>query len=89
MISTRSIRSTSTRNSEPNHGLTVNVVVDAVAVDQQQDAGVPVSQTTEAAHANKAVIAVVGDVKTTDTLQDVGQRAEAILLDIICRDDRD
>ena len=60
-----------------------------MAVDQHQNAVVRVSQTSETAHSNEAVIAIVGDVEAAHALQNVGQRAVAILLDLVRRDYRD
>ena len=83
MISTRSTKSRSTRNSRAYQGVSKNVIVDSVPVDQQQNAAVPVSQPSEAAHAHECVIAVVGDVKATHTAQNVGQRAVSVFLDFV------
>lgn len=73
----------------PEVGLAENVVVDLMAVDQNQDAIVGISQAPKAAHANEAVVAIVGDVETADAFQDIGERAIAIFLDFVRRDYRD
>src|SRR6266852_7260357 len=72
----------------PQHGLFVNIVVNAVTVHQQQNAIVVVSQPLEAAHSQVAIVAVVGDVEAAHTAQDVGQSAVTVLLDLVCSDYR-
>ena len=54
--------------------LIVHIVVDAVAVDEQQDARVVVAGARESADADVAVVAVVRDVEPADRAQDVGER---------------
>src|SRR6266851_9248514 len=69
--------------------MTVNVVVDAVAVHQQQNAAIPVSQAPETTDSHVAVEPVGGDVETAHTPQNVSQRPVAIFLDLVRRDDCD
>jgi hypothetical protein len=54
-------------------------------VDQQENASIEISGAIEAAYAHKTVVAVISDVKTADGSEDVGERAIAMLLDLIRR----
>ena len=64
-------------------------VVDAVAVDEQQDPPVVVAGAREAAHAGVGVVAVVGDEEAAHAAQHVGERAPAVAQDLGARDDAD
>ena len=50
-----------------------DIVIESVAVDEEQHAGVVIAGTRKAAHPKEAVIAVVGDVKAANTAQHVCQ----------------
>ena len=67
----------------------VQVLVDAVAVDQQQHPGVVVARGEEATHAEVAVRAVVHHVEAAHGAQRVGQRAMAQRPDLGGGDHRD
>ena len=66
-----------------------DVVVDAMTIDENEQAVVGVAETSEAAHAGKAVVAIVGDVEAANAFENVGERAEAIFLDFVGGDDGD
>src|SRR5258706_1143015 len=70
-----------------NERAVVQVVVDALAVDEEQNAAVEIAE-VDAARAQKSVVAVVGNVKTLYAGQNVGQRPVAVALDFVGRDDR-
>ena len=69
-------------------GLAEDVVVDAVAVDEQQDAAVVVAGLAEATDAQQAEVAVVADVHAADAAEDVGQRPVAEAGDLVSGDER-
>jgi hypothetical protein len=71
------------------HGLAENVIVAAMAVDQYQNAAVPIAQSPKAAYAHEGVIAIVGDVEARHAAQNVGQVAIAVFLDFVGSDNRD
>jgi len=71
------------RELRPEHGFIVNIVVEPMSVDQQQDSGVEVAWPRKSPHPQAAVVAVIGDEETTHRLQNVGQCAVSILLDLI------
>ena len=62
-------------------------LIGAVAVHQQQDAAVVVPRPVEAAHADIPVISVVGGIDAAHAVEDVGQGAVAVCLDVRSRDD--
>ncbi len=68
--------------------LAEHVVVDAVAVDEQQDPAVVVARLAEAARADEAEVAIVGDVDPADAAQNVGQRPVAVAVDLLRGDER-
>src|SRR5690242_3263823 len=59
-----------------------------MAVHEQKNAHVVIAGTGKAAHADVAVIAVVGDIEGAHATQNVGQSAVAVLLNLIGRDYR-
>src|SRR5690242_12237552 len=59
-----------------------------MAVNKQQDPAVPVSQTPETSHADVTEIAVGRDVEAAYALENIGQRAVAVFLNLLGRDDR-
>src|ERR1700691_4547206 len=77
-ISTRSIMSTSTRNSFPNIAWPRTLLLIRWP-----------SINTKAAHPDEAVIAVIGDIEAGHTAQDIGQSAIAEPLDLVGVDDSD
>src|SRR5580698_10009928 len=66
-----------------HHGLAKNVVINAMAVNQNQDAAVPVPQPAKSAYSDKGVIAIIGDIKAGHAAQNVSQIAIAIFLNFI------
>ncbi len=65
-----------------------HVVVEAMAVDEQQHARVVVAGPREPAHADVAVVPVVGDVEAADASQHVGEGPESVAADLFRGDDR-
>src|SRR5580700_11376150 len=62
----------------PDRGLVIHVVVDAVAIHQQQESAVVVAWTTEATNPNVAIVAVVIHVEARHMPQHVGQGAVTV-----------
>ncbi len=69
--------------------LAEDVVVDAMAVDQEQNPAVVVARLAEPARAEEAEIAIVAHVHAAHTLQDVGKRPVAVTGDVLGGDERD
>ena len=63
-------------------------VVGAMAVDQQQEAGVVIARTQKAARPQRVVAAIVVGVEAGQAAEDVGQGAPAIGFDVRRGDDR-
>src|SRR5579864_2318648 len=61
----------------------IDVVVEAMPIEQHQDARVIVSRPGKSTHANIAIIAIVGDIKSPHAAQDVGQGAITTLVDLV------
>src|SRR3989344_929347 len=66
-----------------------NVVVDAVAVYEQEDTAVVITRALEAARARVGIGTVGGDIKTGYAAQDIRQRAVTVFADFIGADDAD
>src|SRR6185437_12147911 len=64
----------------------VQVVIDAMAVHQEQNAAVEIAE-VHAARAEKLIVAVVGNVKALDTFEQIAERPPAVTLDLIGGDD--
>jgi hypothetical protein len=70
-------------------GLAENVVIDAVAVDEDEQAIVGIAEAAKAAYADETVVAIVGDVEAADGFENVGERAIAVFLYFVGGDYRD
>ena len=68
-------------------GGVVHRLVEAVAVDEHEDARVVVAGPAEAAHAKVAVVAIVRDVEAADAAQHVAERSVSEALDFLVCDD--
>ena len=64
-------------------------VVDAVAVDRDQDAHRQVARQSKTAHSQVSVLAIVGGVHTRQAGQRLRQRSPAEVLDVLARDHTD
>ncbi len=88
-ISIWSMRSRSSGNSVADESAVINVVVQAMAIDHQQNAGVVVAGALHSAHAEVGVIAVIRGVEATQAAEDIAEGSPAMLLDVIRSDDTD
>src|SRR5439155_380438 len=70
----------------PQHGLFVNVVVDPMAVDQQEHPAVIRFRTVNASHPGIGKVAVVGDIETAHATQNVSKGAVTVFLDLVSGD---
>jgi hypothetical protein len=66
----------------------VNVVVDPIAIYQEQQMIVVIAGTAKPAHAHAAVAAIVAQVNAGEAPQDVGQGSVALGFDVLGRDHR-
>ena len=76
------------RKFTPHGGRAVDVVVDAHAVDQHQQARRKITRPSETAHAEVAVAAVVAQVHPAHAIQRLGQRAPAVGANVAGRQHR-
>ena len=88
MISTRSNVDGSMPELGADLRLPEHVVIDPVAVDQEQDPAVVVAGLAEAAGSDQAEVAIVGHVETSHPTQDLGERAVAVPPDVFGGDER-
>src|SRR3989454_1867503 len=87
-------RTTSTRFNQVHvqrelcsqHGLFVNIVVDSVAVDQQEHPAVIRFRAVNASHPGIGKVAVVGDIETAHAPQNVSKGAVTVFLDLVSGD---
>src|SRR5581483_2533547 len=77
------------RELGPSHGLVVNVVVEAMSVDQQENTSIEIPRPIQAAYADKTVVTVIRHIESTDGSEDVGEGSIPVLLDLISRNYRD
>src|SRR5207244_3771035 len=70
----------------PQHGLFVNVVVDPMAVDQQEHPAVIRFRAVNASHPGIGKVAVVGDIETAHATQNVSKGAVTVFLDLVSGD---
>ena len=68
--------------------LAEHVVVDAMAVDEQENAAVVVARLAEPTRTQEAEVAVVAHVQTAHAMENVGERAVAVTSDVLCGDER-
>src|SRR6185369_2142116 len=73
----------------PYRRLVVDVVVEPVAVDEQQHAAVVVAGAAEPPDSQVLIVAVVDYGKAPDTAEDVGEGAVTVLFDVVGGDDAD
>ena len=72
----------------PDESTIRKIIVDAVAIDQDQNAAVEIPA-IKASDADEGIISIVGHVQSPRTLEDVSQSAVAVLFHLICGDNRD
>src|SRR5437870_9314167 len=68
------------------HGLFVNIVVDSVAVDQQEHPAVIRFRAVNASHPGIDKVAVVGDIETAHATRNVSKGAVTVFLDLVSGD---
>src|SRR5690606_18580897 len=73
----------------PDARLVVDAVVEAMAVHEEEDAGVEVARPIEAADAQIVVVAIVGHEEAGHALEDLGERPMSVAADLLRGHDRD